>query len=177
MPMGCVGVQLWNNQVGEYLSMRLSMSNKGWHSQWFYLKNDAVAPLPEFTGRLIEEAPESWRKWGIPEKDKKIRDHIAAMHILKENGLKGSDVSGAYHARRVVPLMTRALPLYAMAPEASFDGTVQAERVLPNFEITQRIKEAMELLRDDAGAPLDFIYPVRQWSSFVSFTLLMPSLQ
>ena len=32
--------------------------------------------------------------------------------------------------------------------------------MLPNSEITQRIKEAMEPSRDDAGAPLDFIYPV-----------------
>ena len=71
MPMWCAGIQLRNNQVGEYPSMRLSTSNKGWHSQWFYLKNNATAPLPEFTGRLIEEALESWRKWGVPEKDKK----------------------------------------------------------------------------------------------------------
>ena len=32
MPMGCAGIQLQNNWVGEYPSMRLSMSNKGWHS-------------------------------------------------------------------------------------------------------------------------------------------------
>ena len=51
--------------------MRLSTSNKGWHSQWFYLKNDAASPLPEFTGRLIGEASEQWRKWGVPKKDKK----------------------------------------------------------------------------------------------------------
>ena len=51
--------------------MWLSTSSKGWHSQWFYLKNNATAPLPEFIGRLFEEAPESWRKWGIPKKDKK----------------------------------------------------------------------------------------------------------
>ena len=88
------------------------------------------------------------------EKDqKKIRDHISAIHILKESGLKGSGVIGAYHASRVAPLMTRALPLYAMAPEASFDGTVLAEGALPNSEIVQCIKEAMEPSRDDAGAP------------------------
>ena len=63
--MGCVGIQLRNNWVSEYPLMRLSTSNKGWHSQWFYLKNDVVAPLSEFTRRLIEEALESWRKWGI----------------------------------------------------------------------------------------------------------------
>ena len=51
--------------------MHLSTSNKGWHSHWFYVKNDAVAPLPAFTGRLIEEALESWRKWGVLDKDKK----------------------------------------------------------------------------------------------------------
>ena len=72
MPMGCAGIQLQNNRVGEYPSMRLSMSNKGWHSQWFYLKNDATDPLPEFTGCLIEEALESWRKWGVTKNDKKI---------------------------------------------------------------------------------------------------------
>ena len=59
MPMGCVGIQLQNNQVNEYPSMRLSTSNKGWHSQWFYLKNDTAAPLLEFTGRLIKEAQSS----------------------------------------------------------------------------------------------------------------------
>ena len=71
MPMGCASIQLRNNRLSEYPSMRLSMSNKGWHSQWFYLNNDTAALLPKFTGRLIEEAPESWRKWGVPKKDKK----------------------------------------------------------------------------------------------------------
>ena len=76
--------------------MWLWMSNKGWHSQWFYLKNDAVALLPEFIERLIEKALEQWRKWGIPEKDKKkIQDHIIAIYILKENSLKGSGIIGA----------------------------------------------------------------------------------
>ena len=51
--------------------MRLSTSNKGWHSHRFYVKNDATAPLLEFTGRLIKEVPKSWMKWGVPEKDKK----------------------------------------------------------------------------------------------------------
>ena len=56
--------------------------------------------------------------------------------------------------------MMRALPLYAMVPEASFVGTALTEGMLPNFEIAQRIKEVMEPLRDDVGAALDFVYPV-----------------
>ena len=71
MPMGCASIQLWNNRVSEYPPMRLSTSNKEWHSQGFYLKNDVTVALLEFTERLIEEALESWRKWGIPKKDKK----------------------------------------------------------------------------------------------------------
>ena len=56
--------------------------------------------------------------------------------------------------------MTRALPLYAMASKALFDRTALAEGALPNSEIAQHIKEAMELSWDNAGAPLDFVYPV-----------------
>ena len=114
--------------------MHLSMSNKGWHSQWFYLKNAVAAPLSEFTERLIEEALESWSKWGVLEKDKKkIWDHITAIHILKECGLKGSGVIGAYHTRR---------------------------GALPNSEIVQRIKDAIEPSRDNAAATLDFVFLV-----------------
>ena len=129
--------------------------------RWFYLKNDTAALLPEFTGHLVEEVLDSWRKWGVPEKDKKkIRDHIAAIHILKENGLKGLGVIRAYNVRRVAPLMTHALPLYAMAPEALFYGTALAEGALCPSEVVQRIKEAMEPPREDAGAVLDFVYPM-----------------
>ena len=103
---------------------------------------------------MIEEAPESWKKWGIPEKDKKkIRDHIIAIHMLKENGLKGSGIIGAYHTRRVAPLMMRVLPLYVMMPEASLDGTALVERALPYSKVVQCIKEEMEPSWNDTGAP------------------------
>ena len=49
--------------------MCLSTSNKGWHLHWFYVKNDAAAPLPEFTRCLIEEVLELWRGWGVLEKE------------------------------------------------------------------------------------------------------------
>ena len=49
--------------------------------------------------------------------------------------------------------MTRVLPLYTMAPEASFDGTALTKGVLRNSKIAQRIKEAMEPSWDNVGAP------------------------
>ena len=116
--------------------MRLSTSNKGWHSHWFYIKDDAAAPLPAFTGRLIEEVPESWRRWGVLEKDKKkIQDHLAAVRILKERGVKGSGIIGAYHAWRVAPLIRRVLPLHMMVPGVSLDGTALVDETLPPSKV------------------------------------------
>jgi hypothetical protein len=46
------------------------------------------------------------------------------MTLLKRHDLHATGVVGAYHARRVAPLMVRALPLYRMTPEASLEGTV-----------------------------------------------------
>ena len=72
-------------------------------------------------------------------------------------------------------MMTRALPLYAIAPEASFDGTTLTEGMLPIFEIAQRIKEVMKPLWDNAGASLDFVYlvpghpPMRPEPGYVVF--------
>ena len=68
------------------------------------------APLPKYTGRLIEEAPQSWQ-WGVLTKEKKhITDLFTILHALKEQGMKGSVIIGTYHMRRVAPLMARASP-------------------------------------------------------------------
>ena len=74
--------------------------------------------------------------------------------------MKGSGIIGAYHTRRVAPLMSRALPLYLMAPGASLEGTTLADGALPPTEVAQRIKEAMEPSKDTTGIVLDFVYPV-----------------
>jgi hypothetical protein len=81
---------------------------------WFYVKNDATSTLLDFTRCLIEEAPPVWG-WGRPKKEKKRqRDLLDAITLLKHHGLCGTSVIGAYHARRVMPLMMLALPLYKM---------------------------------------------------------------
>ena len=74
--------------------------------------------------------------------------------------MKGSGIIGAYHTQRVAPLMSHTLPLYLMALGASLDGTALADGALSPSEVAQRIKEAMEPLKDDADIILDFMYPV-----------------
>ena len=99
-------------------------------------------------------------RWGVPEKDKKkIHDHHTDVQILKERGVKGSGIIGAFYARRVAPLMARALPLHQMVPGVSFEGTVLIDEALPPSEVAQRI-EAMEPMKDSVGGILDHVYPV-----------------
>ena len=43
-------------------------------------------------------------------------DLLEAVVFLKTHGLRGASVIRGYHARRVVPLMARILPLYGMTP-------------------------------------------------------------
>jgi len=89
-----------------------------------------AAPLSVFSGRIIEDVLGS-SKWGVPDKDKKrIKDHLAAPQILKERGIKGSRIIGAYHTWRVVPLMSCALPLYLMAPGASPEGMALSDEAV-----------------------------------------------
>ena len=115
--------------------------------QWFYVKDDATTPMIVFFGCIIKEALGSWR-WGIPVKERNNVDNLlAALQTLKDRSMKGSGIISTYHARRVAPLMARVLPLHQMVPGVS-------------FEVVQRIKEAMEPSKDNAGVVLDFVYPV-----------------
>jgi len=43
-------------------------SNRGWHGEWFYIRNPAAAPFPVFTGGR-PEMQDSW-SWGCAKKEK-----------------------------------------------------------------------------------------------------------
>jgi len=75
--------------------------------------------------------------------------------------MKGSGIIGAYHVRRVAPLMRRTLVLHMMAPRASLDRTALAEGALSPSEVAQHINEVMEPSWDDTSTVLDFVYLVR----------------
>ena len=160
MPMGCASIHLRGTRLSEYMSIPLSKSNKGWHKLWFYLRIDAVAPLPIFTGRLIEEAPDAWRYGPIAKEQKRLDDLLKAITTLKGRRLRRTGVVGAYHVRRLAPLMARALPMYKMTPDSASKGTVMIAGEVPNVgEMAQCIKEAMECPVDPL-VDLAPVYPV-----------------
>jgi hypothetical protein len=51
--MSSCAIQLHQSQVDGYISMKGSLSNKGWHQRWFYLRSDADTPLPPYTSRYF----------------------------------------------------------------------------------------------------------------------------
>ena len=107
------------------------------------MKNDPTAPLPDFTRHLIEEAPSTW-PWGPPDKKKRMRDILKAVVSLRSHSLRRASVIGAYHARRVAPLMARALPLFGMVPIVELGGMVLAQGPFRKSEIAQRVKAATD---------------------------------
>jgi hypothetical protein len=60
VPVGRASIHLRGNRAAQYMLLLLTMSNKGWHKQWFYLRNDPAAPLSIFFGSFIESAPKTW---------------------------------------------------------------------------------------------------------------------
>jgi hypothetical protein len=111
---------------------------------------------------------------------------VEAIKILKEHGLNGVSVIGAYHQRRVAPLMVRALPLHWMVPGAPLEGTVLTEAPVAFSEISQCIKDTMDSQEGSMGVTLDYSFPVprcppmRPKPSFIEFvssrSFRLPSL-
>jgi hypothetical protein len=143
---GCASIHLWGSQAARYIPIVLTKSNKRWHKLWFYLENDASAPLSIFSNRLIEEAPPKWGYTPIERAKKRLRDLLNAVTRLRSGGVRRAGVVGAYHARGVAPLMVRALSLYEMTPYTPLEGMVLTRRPYHNSDIEQRIREAMDVL-------------------------------
>jgi hypothetical protein len=141
--------------------MRMADSNKGWHSEWFYVANPPPA-LPAFSGRFAEKR-EEW-KWGPSAEEKKmwVPPMLDLLKPLKAAGLTGVKVMWTFFERRIQPLLARAHALYRytgvkdptrMSPEVLSPKEVRA-RV---WAVIKRPKDNPELDRHEKGqAP----YPV-----------------
>jgi hypothetical protein len=154
VPMGCASIHLRGGRASGYNPIALTKSNKGWHKLWFYLKNDIAAPLPVFSGRLIEEVPPECRYFPVEKEKRRLHDLLNVITQLRSGGVHGVCVIGAYHARGVAPLMAHALSLYEMAPNAPLKGTVLARGPYRNSDIEQRIREATDVLDDTFRFPI-----------------------
>jgi hypothetical protein len=87
---------------------------------------------------------------GNPDKEKRLRNHLNAIMLLKQHGLCETGVIRAYHARRVAPQTARTLLLYEMMPSTPLDGMVLAQEALRDSEVAQHIKEATTMEEPDS---------------------------
>ena len=159
VPVGCASIHMRRFRAQEYMEVNLTDSNKGWQSLWFYLKNSEEAPLPAFTGRIIEEpVPPSWFFGPTKQEKPRLDPALDALALLRGNGLSPIDVLGAYHSRRLCPLMERRLRMWEMKPDADYTGTVMSTEALSTGEVGQRIKEALDIPRGQED--MSICYPV-----------------
>ncbi|OEL16051.1 hypothetical protein BAE44_0022930 [Dichanthelium oligosanthes] len=109
-------------------------SNKGWHSEWFYVANPPL-PLSRFSGHFAQKI-EEW-EWVTSKDEKKawIGPMLALLRELKVAGLTGVKVLWTFFKRRVEPLVARVRPLFCytsagdptrMSPEPLTPGEVRS---------------------------------------------------
>jgi hypothetical protein len=126
------------------MEITTAKSNKGWNSLWFYIRNPYDAPLPLFTGCMFEAASPTC-SWGpVDKKKKRLAPLLGAIVNLKRHDLCSISVIGAYHSRRVAPLMACAIPLFGMGPGMRSKGTTLAQGSLCDSEMMQCIREVLE---------------------------------
>ncbi|OEL24228.1 hypothetical protein BAE44_0014753 [Dichanthelium oligosanthes] len=161
---------LRGDRVGEYFSISLTDSNKGWHSEWFYVANPSL-PLSAFTGKPIEKTVK-WN-WGAVVEEKRMWVELALTTLgpLKEAGLTGIKVLWTLFERRIQPLKARARPLF------QYSGVGNPTRVSPEVlepvEVRSRvwtmIKKKMTV---DEVADLDHheadqaLLPAAKWEGY-----------
>ena len=98
---GGVNLQLRSGKGGEYFHLPLATSNKGWHHEWFMIKN-FEPPLPAFTGAA--PVPSDAWKWGVAADDKKkLEVVLVQVAALVREGLTGEAVLRTFYFAAAVP--------------------------------------------------------------------------
>jgi hypothetical protein len=90
-----------------YFHLPMSRSVDGWRKVWFFLRNDADAPLPVFTGSHPVPQP----NWGYGVARRYLRRLQPLCEVVQQlwrEGLTGTDFLWTFFSRRVQPLRHRA---------------------------------------------------------------------
>jgi hypothetical protein len=145
-------------------------SNKGWHNQWFYLRNDD-GMLPPFSQRVVTAAGDNWR-WGATcENQEKLQPILRALQRLQTEGLTAAGVVAAIHRRRVLPLVERRLRLSDMKPGVDLEGSQMSSTSLSADDLLRRVAGTVGRL--DVGVLSQ--PPMRPDQGYVSLVSVRPS--
>ena len=116
---------------GSYPAYSLCDSNRGWHGEWFYIRNPVEAPFPAFTGgRPVKQ--KSWSCFARTERHKAEAIEEELRKLIR-HGLNGVRVFHTYYRRRVAPLAERTHPMWMYGGRSDPDHASSED--LPNDEI------------------------------------------
>jgi hypothetical protein len=97
---------------GDYPVYTPADSNRGWHEEWFYIRNVAGHPFPSFTG-ACPVRKDSWT-WGRPTAEKERAEVLEKVlwKCIMEDGLDGVWLFGTMFSHRVIPLAIRTTKIW-----------------------------------------------------------------
>ena len=98
-------------------------SNRGWHGEWFYIRNPTEASFPPFTRRRPERR-DSW-SWGPASRQNKLEVIEAELQKLVQHDLDGLRVFHTFFRRWVTPLVERSWSMWM------YSGPIDLDRVSP----------------------------------------------
>ena len=117
-------------------------SNRGWHGEWFYIRNSAAVPFLAFTGGRPEKQ-DSW-SWVCAHKEKKKVEVIKEeLRKIIRHGLHGVRVFHTLYRRRVAPLAERTRPMWMYSGPSDLDHASPEE--LPDDEVWSRLGRVLQL--------------------------------
>ena len=120
--------------VGEYLTMPLNTSLKGWNTRWFYMKQSHPAIRCD-----VDHTPESQKSWSERPSSadmEQVRELLALVKGVKTNsGL----VSVSFIVHCVLPCKERAHMGYDFKGDT--DGTRERTEMLSRDEVQERVTE------------------------------------
>jgi len=121
-------------------------SNRGWHGEWFYIRNPAEAPFLPFTGRR-PEWQDSW-SWVPSSQQNKLEVIEAELQKLVQHGLNGLRLFHTFFYHWVTPLGESRRPMW------NYLGPIDPDRVSP-----------VELAKDEVWSQLDRVLQLRAQES------------
>jgi hypothetical protein len=89
--------------VDPYFDIPMPRSIKGWQKKWFYLRNDASAPLPTFTGSRPIPLP-SWGGGVARRYLGKLQPRRKVLQQLRQERLTGVHLLRTFFSCQIKPL-------------------------------------------------------------------------
>ena len=122
--MGGFALQRKPSAGGSYPAYTPCSSNRGWHGEWFYIRNPVAALFPVFTGGRPEKQ-DSW-SWGLASRQNKKLEFIRVeLQKLVRHGLNGVRVFHTFFRHWVTPLVERTWPMWM------YTGPMDPDRMSP----------------------------------------------